>query len=143
MIYERGGLEPVPGDRGPRDVSCSAQDDESCGLRRRYEDVELRAAGVPEAVTIPSAGHTTSIWGFGLGASSFVDGAGLKNHDKMYDYIRDLNQNKAPVDEESTEVYKPREENGGVRVRRTAKSRRDKSLKNFRQNIPRGFLRHL
>ena len=56
----------------------------------------------------------------------------------MYDYIRDLNQNKAPVDEESTEVYKPREEMG-IFVFTGLRKAEGISLEEFRQTFREDF----
>ena len=136
MIYERGELEPVP-EITDREMYHAAL---SMMKAAGYERYEISNCALPGF----RSRHNTKYWsydeylGLGLGASSFVDGARLKNHDKMYDYLRDLNQNKAPVDEESTEVYKPREEMG-IFVFTGLRKAEGISLEEFRQTFREDF----
>ena len=136
MIYERGELEPVP-EITDREMNHAALRMMKAAGYERYEISNCALPGFRSR-------HNTKYWsydeylGLGLGASSFVEGARLKNHDKMYDYIRDLNQNKAPVDEESTEVYKPREEMG-IFVFTGLRKAEGISLEEFRQTFREDF----
>ncbi len=141
MIYERGELEPVPEitDREMYHVALRMM--KAAG----YERYEISNCALPGF----RSRHNTKYWsydeylGLGLGASSFVDGARLKNARQDVRLYKSISiRSTAPVDEESTEVYKPREEMG-IFVFTGLRKAEGISLEEFRQTFREEFFQHL
>jgi oxygen-independent coproporphyrinogen III oxidase len=138
MIYEKGEMEPVPEIIDREMYHTALKMMSSAG----YEHYEISNCALPGY----RSSHNMKYWsydeylGMGLGASSFLDGARLKNHDKMYDYINDLNHGKAPVDEEGSDRYSPREEMG-IYVFTGLRKAEGISLEAFRRTFHEDFFR--